>query len=41
VATGTMDTLVRDGRLYGAPRLSPDAGRLAVTIAQHGAPADL
>jgi dipeptidyl aminopeptidase/acylaminoacyl peptidase len=40
-ASGTMDTLVHDGRLYGSPRLSPDARRLAVTIAQHGAPADL
>jgi len=41
VASGAMDTLVRDGRLYGSPRLAPDAGRLALTIAQHGAPADL
>jgi dipeptidyl aminopeptidase/acylaminoacyl peptidase len=41
VASGAMDTLVRDGRLYGAPRLAPNADRLAVTIAQHGAPADL
>lgn len=41
VATGTMDTLVRDGRLYGSPRLAPNGERLALTIAQHGAPPDL
>ncbi len=41
VATGAMDTLVRDGRLYGSPRLAPNGERLALTIAQHGAPADL
>lgn len=41
VATGAMDTLVRDGRLYGSPRLAPNGARLALTIAQHGAPADL
>ncbi len=41
VATGAVDTLVRDGRLYGGPRLSPDGSRLAVTVAAAGGPADL
>lgn len=41
VATGAVDTLVRDGRLYGGPRLSPDGSRLALTIAAAGGPADL
>ncbi len=41
VATGTVDTLVRDGRLYGAPRLSPDGSRMALTIGAAGGPADL
>jgi dipeptidyl aminopeptidase/acylaminoacyl peptidase len=35
------DTLVRDGRLYGALRASADGARLAVTIGQGGRPADL
>lgn len=41
VATGAVDTLVRDGRLYGSPSLSPDGGRLALTIGAQGRPADL
>lgn len=41
VATGVVDTLVRDGRLYGAPRVSPDGARIAVTIGENGRPADL
>jgi dipeptidyl aminopeptidase/acylaminoacyl peptidase len=41
VATAAVDTLVRDGRLYGAPRLSPDGARIAVTIGANGRPADL
>ncbi len=41
IATGAVDTLVRDGRLYGTPRLSPDGSRLALTIASAGGPADL
>ena len=40
-ASGTVDTLVRDGRMYGAPSLSPDGTRLALTIAANGQPADL
>lgn len=40
-ATGRADTLARDQRLYGSPRLSPDGSRLAVTIAAEGGPADL
>lgn len=36
-----VDTLVRDGRLYGAPNLSPDGTRMALTIAAEGRPADL
>jgi dipeptidyl aminopeptidase/acylaminoacyl peptidase len=35
------DTLVRDGRLYGAVRLAPDGSRLAMTIGEGGRPADL
>ena len=41
LATNIIDTLVRDGRLYGAPKLSPDGSRLAVTIGENGRPADL
>lgn len=41
VASGAIDTLVRDSRLYGAPRLSPDGTRLAVTIGDGGQPSDL
>lgn len=41
VASGVVDTLVRDGRLYGAPRVSPDGARIAVTIGENGRPADL
>ncbi|WP_411281743.1 prolyl oligopeptidase family serine peptidase [Gemmatimonas sp.] len=41
VATGAVDTLVRDGRLYGQPRVSPNGARLAVTIGANGRPADL
>lgn len=41
VASGVVDTLMRDGRLYGAPRLSPDGARIAVTIGTGGRPADL
>ncbi|MCC6243139.1 MAG: prolyl oligopeptidase family serine peptidase [Gemmatimonadaceae bacterium] len=41
VATGTVDTLVRDGRIYGAPSLSPDGSRLVLTIGAQGRPADL
>jgi len=41
VATGVVDTLVRDGRLYSAPRLSPDGSRIALTISSAGGPADL
>jgi dipeptidyl aminopeptidase/acylaminoacyl peptidase len=41
VATGAQDTLVRDGRLYGSPSLSPAGDRLAVTIAERGGPPDL
>ena len=41
IAANTIDTLVRDGRLYGAPKLSPDGARLAVTIGENGRPADL
>ncbi len=39
--SGALDTLVRDGRLYGAPNLSPDGTRMALTIAAEGRPADL
>ena len=41
VATNIIDTLVRDGRLYGAPKLSPDGARVAVMIGENGRPADL
>jgi len=41
VATGAVDTLVRDGRLYGQPRVSPNGATLAVTIGANGRPADL
>lgn len=41
VATGVVDTLVRDGRLYSAPRVSPDGSRIALTISSAGGPADL
>ncbi len=41
VATGARDTLVRDGRLYGSPSLSPSGDRIAVTIAERGGPPDL
>ena len=41
LAADRIDTLVRDGRLYGAPKLSPDGARLAVMIAENGRPADL
>ena len=41
LATNTIDTLVRDGRLYGAPKLSPDGARVAVMIGESGRPADL
>ncbi len=40
-ATGMADTLVRDGRLYGAPRLSADGSQMAITIGANGQPADL
>ncbi len=39
--TGAADTLVRDGRLYGAPRLSADGSQMALTIGANGQPADL
>ncbi len=41
VGSGTVDTLVRDGRLYGTPRLHPNGSTLAVTIGANGRPADL
>lgn len=41
VPRGAVDTLVRDGRLYGTPNLSPDGTRLALTVASDGRPADL
>lgn len=41
LATNVIDTLVRDGRLYGAPKLSPDGARVAVMIGENGRPADL
>ena len=41
VASGAVDTLVRDGRLYGQPRISPNGAKLAVTIGANGRPADL
>jgi dipeptidyl aminopeptidase/acylaminoacyl peptidase len=41
LATDAVDTLVRDGRLYGAPKLSPDGARVAVTIGENGRPPDL
>ncbi|MEP6764206.1 MAG: prolyl oligopeptidase family serine peptidase [Gemmatimonadaceae bacterium] len=40
-ATGAADTLVHDARLYGAPRLSKDGTRMALTISANGMPADL
>jgi dipeptidyl aminopeptidase/acylaminoacyl peptidase len=40
-ASGNADTLVKDGRIYGAPRLSKDGSRMALTIAASGLPADL
>ncbi len=39
--TGAADTLVRDGRLYGTPRLSADGSQMAITIGANGQPADL
>ena len=39
--TGAADTLVHDGRLYGAPRLSADGSRMAITIGANGRPSDL
>jgi len=39
--TGETDTLVHDARLYGAPRLSPNGSRIAVTIGEGGRPSDL
>jgi dipeptidyl aminopeptidase/acylaminoacyl peptidase len=39
-ATGQADTLARDGRLYGAPQLSPTGSHLALTIGAEGRPAD-
>jgi dipeptidyl aminopeptidase/acylaminoacyl peptidase len=41
LTTDAIDTLVRDGRLYGAPKLSPDGARVAVTIGENGHPPDL
>lgn len=41
IATNSIDTLVQDGRLYGAPKLSPDGARVAVMIGENGRPADL
>lgn len=41
VASAAVDTLVRDGRLYGQPRLSPNGTTLAVTVGATGRPADL
>lgn len=40
-ASGRADTLVRDGRIYGAPRLTADGSRMVLTIAANGMPADL
>ena len=40
-ASGAADTLVHDGRLYGAPRLSADGSRMAITIGANGRPSDL
>ncbi|MEP6778435.1 MAG: prolyl oligopeptidase family serine peptidase [Gemmatimonadaceae bacterium] len=39
--TDAADTLVHDARLYGAPRLSKDGTRMAMTISANGMPADL
>jgi len=39
--TGMADTLVHDARLYGAPRLSADGSRMALSIGANGLPADL
>ncbi len=41
VASGALDTLVRDGRIYGAPSVNADGTRMALTIAAEGRPADL
>ncbi|WP_396214525.1 S9 family peptidase [Gemmatimonas sp.] len=41
VASGALDTLVRDGRLYGSPSVNADGTRMALTIAAEGRPADL
>ena len=41
MASGMVDTVVRDGRLYGAPRVSPNGAILSVTIGTTGRPADL
>ncbi len=40
-ANGAADTLVHDGRLYSAPRLSADGSRMAITIGANGRPSDL
>ena len=40
-STGAADTLVHDARLYGAPRLSKDGRKMALTIASNSMPADL
>ena len=40
-ASGSADTLVHDGRLYSAPRLSADGSRMAITIGANGRPSDL
>ncbi len=41
VVSGALDTLVRDGRLYGSPSVNADGTRMALTIAAEGRPADL
>lgn len=41
VASSALDTLVRDGRLYGSPSVNADGTRMALTIAAEGRPADL
>ena len=41
LALNRTETLVSDGRLYGAPKLSPDGARVAVTIGENGRPPDL
>ncbi len=41
LATGAIDTLAHDARLYGAPKLSPNGSRIAVTIGEGGRPSDL